>query len=188
MTSKQVRLSALILTAVSLFGYAVIAAPMKSHLAVGQKAKDFTLKDLDERENSLSKLTAQGPVVLVVLRGFPGYQCPICTKQVGSILGRAKEFDDAKAQVVLVYPGKADGLDQHAEEFIRGNDFPANVHFVTDPDYKFTKLYNLRWNAEGETAYPTSLVIAPDMTIKYSLVSEHHGGRANTEDLLAALK
>jgi len=31
---------------------------------------------------SLANLNHQGPVVLIVLRGYPGYQCPYCTRQV----------------------------------------------------------------------------------------------------------
>jgi hypothetical protein len=31
----------------------------------------------------LSTELAHGPVVLVMLRGWPGYQCPFCTRQFG---------------------------------------------------------------------------------------------------------
>lgn len=41
---------------------------------VGGKAADFTLMDLEENKVTLSKLIKEGPVALVVLRGYPGYQ------------------------------------------------------------------------------------------------------------------
>ena len=47
----------------------------------GDKAADFTLKTLDDKSIQLSDLTAKSDVVLVVLRGWPGYQCPICTRR-----------------------------------------------------------------------------------------------------------
>src|SRR5436189_49619 len=78
--------------------------------AVGEKAPEFSLKTLDDQTVELSKLTSQGPVVVIMLRGWVGYQCPVCTKQVGEFLRRAKEFADRKARVVLVYPGKAEQL------------------------------------------------------------------------------
>src|ERR1700760_4077185 len=48
---------------------------------VGDRASDFSLKTLDNQTVRLSDLTVKSPVVLVVLRGWPGYQCPSCTKQ-----------------------------------------------------------------------------------------------------------
>src|SRR5690348_11227839 len=49
---------------------------------IGEKAPDFSLKTLDDKTVRLSDLTANGKVVLIVLRGWPGYQCPICERQV----------------------------------------------------------------------------------------------------------
>ncbi|HEY3915709.1 MAG TPA: hypothetical protein VGN61_14575, partial [Verrucomicrobiae bacterium] len=40
----------------------------------GDKAPDFALKTLDDQTVRLSELTANSNVVLVVLRGWPGYQ------------------------------------------------------------------------------------------------------------------
>jgi len=42
--------------------------------AEGTKAPDFSLKSLAGKTVRLSTLTKQGPVALVVLRGYPGYQ------------------------------------------------------------------------------------------------------------------
>ena len=86
---------------------------------VGETAPDFELQALDSSKIKLSTLTKKGTVVLVVLRGFPGYQCPLCTKQVGDLIGKAKSFEAAKAQVVMIYPGEAEGLKPHAEDFIK---------------------------------------------------------------------
>lgn len=58
-----------------------------------------------EKTAKLSELTKTGPVVLVVLRGYPGYQCPICTRQVADLRRNADEFAKLGAKVVLVYPG-----------------------------------------------------------------------------------
>ena len=67
-------------------------------------------------------------MVLVVLRGWPGYQCPLCTKQVGELIGKADELKKAGAQVLFVYPGPADKLKEKADEFVKGKDYPA--HFT----------------------------------------------------------
>ncbi len=40
----------------------------KSGIAVGEKAPDFTLRDQDGQEQSLTKLLAEGPIALVFFR------------------------------------------------------------------------------------------------------------------------
>ena len=44
------------------------ASPEKAGLAVGQQAPDFTLKDQNDRDVSLSALLKKGPVALVFFR------------------------------------------------------------------------------------------------------------------------
>jgi peroxiredoxin len=154
---------------------------------VGDKAKDFTLKTLDEKEVQLSRLTKEGPVVVVVLRGWPGYQCPICTKQVADLMSKADDFAAAKARVVLIYPGPADRLGEHAREFAMGKNFKADFSFVTDPGFSFTNAYHLRWDAPKETAYPSTFIVGTDGVIKFAKVSTGHGDRSSAAELLKAL-
>lgn len=167
-------------------GPALGAAPAKAP-AVGDTAPDFTLNALDGGAARLSALTAEGPLALVVLRGYPGYQCPICTRMVGEYLARADEFAQAGARVVFVYPGPAEGLTAHAEEFVRGRDYPAHFRFLLDPDFKFTHAYGLRWDAPQETAYPSTFVLDRAGRVAYAKVSTTHGDRAPVADVLAAL-
>lgn len=154
---------------------------------VGDIAPDFELLGLKDEKIKLSTLTDQGPVVLMMLRGFPGYQCPLCTAQVGQFLGKAFELKKAGARVLMVYPGPSDGLKAHAAEFVRGKDMPDNFYIALDPDYLFTKQYNLRWEADGETAYPSTFVLDTKRTLLFAKVSHSHGDRAKIGEVLAAL-
>jgi peroxiredoxin len=155
--------------------------------AVGDEAEDFELSALDESKVKLSSLTEEGPVVLIVLRGYPGYQCPICSQQVASLLREKGKLRDAGAAVVLVYPGPAKDLKQHGEEFVRGKTLPDNFHLVIDPDYEFTSAYRLRWDESGETAYPSTFVIDKDRKIRFAKISKTHGGRSSVDEVLKAL-
>jgi peroxiredoxin Q/BCP len=155
--------------------------------AVGDVATDFTLSSVDGEAVQLSALLKRGPVVLLVLRGYPGYQCPICNTQVGQFLGSSAKLKAAGANVVMVYPGPADGLKQHAGEFIRGKTLPENFYFTLDPDYDFTNKYHLRWEKKNETAYPSTFVINPSGKIEFAKISMTHGGRASAEEVLKAL-
>jgi peroxiredoxin len=152
---------------------------------MGDKAPDFTLNTLDKKSVQLKKLEEDGPVVLVVLRGWPGYQCPICTAQVGELVQKADGFAQDGAKVVLVYPGPADQLDVHAADFIKDKKIP--FVFLTDPDFAMVNAYDLRWDAKGETSYPSTFVLSQDGMVQYAKVSHTHGDRAPTADILGAL-
>lgn len=154
---------------------------------VGEKAEDFTLNNLDGNEVQLSQLFKNNPVVLVVLRGWPGYQCPICTKQVGGLVADADKFTKSGAVVLMVYPGPSEQLQEHAKEFSEDYKFPANFYFTLDPGYSMIDKYGLRWEAPNETAYPSTFVISKKGEIVYSKVSTTHGGRAENEEIFEAL-
>lgn len=186
---RPVELLAWFVIAVSTFAsQPVWAADAEAPPAVGQPAPDFELPSLTGEPVRLSRLTSQGPVVLVVLRGYPGYQCPLCRIQFADLLKHAQAFADAGSRVVFVYPGPAEGLADHAREFVGKSVLPEHFFLVTDPDYQFTETFHLRWNAPHETAYPSSFVVGREGTVRFALVSKTHGGRAKTSDLLATLK
>lgn len=155
--------------------------------AVGDTATDFDLSGPGDVTAKLSDLTSEGPVVVLVLRGWPGYQCPLCTRQVGELIGKADEIAAADASVVLIYPGPADGLSDHAEEFMEGTTLPDGFHFVIDPGYEFTNAWNLRWDEPRETAYPSTFVINGENVITFAKISMTHGGRSSAAEVLEAL-
>lgn len=164
-------------------GLAAVAAPP----VVGDKAPDFALQSLRGQTVRLSQLTARGPVALIVLRGFPGYQCPICNRQVHEFLGEAKAFAGAGAQVVMIYPGPGQDLRSRAEEFTADKTFPDHFNLLLDPDYQFTNLYQLRWDAPKETAYPSTFLIDRRGLVFFAKISNSHGGRTTAVEVLDAL-
>ncbi len=153
---------------------------------VGSKAQNFTLKTVNGDNIQLSELYKKQPVVLVVLRGWPGYQCPICTRQVGSLVGDEDKFKNSNAIVLMVYPGPAEDLLAHAKEFSEDFKFPQNFYFTLDPDYSMINEYGLRWDAPRETAYPSTFVINKKGTIIFSKISTSHGDRASNDEILAS--
>jgi peroxiredoxin Q/BCP len=157
--------------------------------AVGAKAPDFTLDTPTGNSVSLATERAKGTTVLVLLRGFPGYQCPYCVKQVRDFVEHSTDFADKKVNVLLVYPGPPADLDQHAKEFLaKQSDLPSNIKLVIDPDYKMTNLYGLRWDAPHETAYPSTFILDKSGNILFEKISHSHGDRTSAEDILAQLK
>jgi len=162
-------------------------SPAATTPVVGDAAPNFTLNTLEDKPVELKQLTAKKPVVLVVLRGWPGYQCPICTRQVQDFARKAADFAARGAQVVMVYPGPAADLKAHAAEFLQNKEWPRDFLFVIDPDYTFTSAYGLRWDAKNETAYPSTFIIATDNKVRFAHVSTQHGDRVDSTAALKAL-
>lgn len=160
--------------------------------AIGSMATGVQLPDLDGQLVDLGEVFEAGDTVLVVLRGYPGYQCGICSRQATGFLAAAERFAEAGVRVVMVYPGPSNGLGGaglagKAEEFLAGKTLPEPITMVLDPDYTFTNAYNLRWDAPNETAYPSAFVIAKGGKIEWAKISKTHGGRADARTVLKAL-
>ncbi len=157
--------------------------------AVGELVPDFDLAVVGGDETlSLKKQLDEGPVVVVVLRGYPGYQCPLCSKQVGAIANRAKAIAENASKVILVYPGPSESLEDHAAEFMGPRTLPDPIVMVRDPDMKMVDAWGLRWTAPRETAYPATFVIDGSGKVVWKTVSDNHGGRSSVDDIVKALK
>jgi peroxiredoxin len=155
---------------------------------IGAKAPDFTLSTPIGKAVLMSADLQGHSLVLVVLRGFPGYQCPYCVKQVHDFVEHASDFTAKGAKVLLVYPGPPADMDQHAREFLEKQaELPANIVLVTDPDYTVTNLYGLRWDAPHETAYPSTFVLDKQGIIVFEQISHSHGDRLSAEEALEHL-
>jgi peroxiredoxin len=164
-----------------------VAATIGAPPAVGDRAPEFTLMNLDGAPRKLSDAVKQGPVVLVVLRGFPGYQCPLCNRQVMELVKSAPAFASAGARVVMVYPGPKDIAQTKAQEFVMDKNLPKHFELLVDPDYTMINLYNLRWDAPKETAYPSTFILNGKGLITFAKISNSHGGRTTAAEILAAL-
>src|SRR4051794_25037337 len=104
------RLLAIVVLAAALAGASTVlmAGGFGKAPKLGGKAPPFSLEATDGQRVTLAGEVARGPVVLVLLRGWPGYQCPFCTRQFADFLSHAGEFGAARARVVFVYPGPSD--------------------------------------------------------------------------------
>src|SRR5260370_4834483 len=148
------------------------------------RGRESPLSTAEGKSVRLSEVILKGPVVLVVLRGYPGYQCPYRNRQVQDFIQKSQGFADAGARVVMVYPGPPQDLGVKASEFLADKKFPDNFDLLLDPGYEFTNLYGLRWDAPHETAYPSPFLINQQCVIFFSkIVKEHGGPRTPTRNL-----
>lgn len=155
--------------------------------AVGDQAPNVALTSTLGEPVDLSKTFAAGKTVLVVLRGYPGYQCGICSRVANGFIQAAPQFQTAGFQVVMVYPGAEAGLGEKADEFLDGKQLPEPITMVLDPDFQLVNAYGIRWDAPNETAYPSTFVVAEGGAIEWSKISKTHGGRASAKQVLKAI-
>ncbi len=154
---------------------------------VGDKAPDFTLNTLDRQSVRLSDVTPKGKTVLIVLRGWPGYQCPFCTQQVQDYIKSESEFAGSHARVLMVYPGPADTLIAHAKEFLNNKDWPKDFTFVIDPAFNMVNAYGLRWDAPNETSYPSTFILDQKGIVRFAKISHSHSDRTKAAAIVDEL-
>ena len=155
--------------------------------SVGDKAPDFALSTVHGKTIRLSEVTSRSQVALAVLRGYPGYQCPFCNRQVQDFIQKAPAFAEVGVHVLFVYPGPPQDLGSRVGEFLADKKLPANTDPLLDPGYEFTNLYGLRWDAPHETAYPSTFLIDRNRVIFFSKVVKEHSGRTRATEILKAL-
>lgn len=180
-------ISSLRAAALVFFSIAAVRLTAAAPPAMGDKAPEFTLSNMQGSKMKLSDFTAKSAVVLVVLRGYPGYQCPYCTRQIQEFVSNAEAFKKQGVNVVFIYPGPPDDLPGKAAESAAGKQLPENFTLLLDPGYEFTNLYNLRWDAPKETAFPSTFLINREGKVFFAKISNSHGGRTSAAEILDAL-
>ena len=159
-----------------------------ANVKTGDKIIDFNVRLIDGSEITLNEFYDESPLVLIVLRGWPEYQCPVCSRQVGEFVAEADQFKEYGAKVLMIYPGPSKVLQEKAEEFTEDFAFPDGFYFALDLNYSMVNKYGLRWDAPKETAYPSTFVIDKTGNVLFAKVSSSHGGRADVEEVVGVLK
>lgn len=156
---------------------------------VGQRAPNFELPLVGEKRFlNLRDEYRGGPVVVIVLRGYPGYQCPICKSQFNAVVNRAKALSAETKCVVLVYTGKADQLDKNSKSFIGSRRLPQPIRVVRDDDMQMVSEWGIRWQERNQTAYPATFVIDQNGRVAWKKVSSTSAGRSTVEEILRELR
>jgi peroxiredoxin Q/BCP len=170
-----------------LFFSLMIAAALPASAAdlpsPGQPAPAFELESIRGGRVKMEDLHANGPVALVVLRGFPGYQCPFCQRQVADFAARAAAFTAIGVKVVFVYPGAV----EKASEFFKSKAFPEEFELLLDPGLTLADAYGIRWEAPRETVYPSTFLLEKGGRVFFVKSARLHGGRTTSAEVLEVL-
>jgi thioredoxin-dependent peroxiredoxin len=99
----------------------------------GQEAPDFTLRNQDDEEVTLSKLRGQ-PVVLYF---YPRADTPGCTTQACGVRDHAADYESAKAVVLGVSPDTVAKVKRFHEKQ------SLNFDLLADPEHEVADTYGV---------------------------------------------
>ena len=143
-----------------------------ANVNVGEKAPDFTLKNQDNADVTLSALRGK-PVVLVF---YPLDFSGICTTELCAIRDDYSAFVQAGAVVLGI---SRDSRHTH-KAFIEANGIKHDL--LADMKGEVARVYG-SWNEEMAFSERLTVVIAPDGTIVYTV----HNAAGNARDHHEAL-
>ncbi|HLR80881.1 MAG TPA: thioredoxin-dependent thiol peroxidase [Bacillota bacterium] len=126
-------------------------------IEVGSQAPDFTLKNQDDKEVSLSDFRGKH----IVLYFYPKDMTPGCTTQACDFRDQYEKFSELDAVIIGISP---DPIERH-QKFIDKHDLPFQL--LADEDHEVAELYGV-WKLKkmfGKEFYGierSTFIIDPD--------------------------
>lgn len=124
-------------------------------------------------------------VVLVVVRGIPqspgGVPCPYCIAQTNSLASNYDEFKNRNSEVLVVYPGPTDMVEDFISQSVKKPDLPFPL--LLDPDLKVCDRLGIR----GDLAKPSTYIVDQAGNIVYAYVGETLTDRPSLKTMFKVL-
>jgi len=170
-------------------------------ITVGERLTDARLLDVDGADTTLRAAVGETPAVLVFYRGA---WCPYCNITLRTYQDElVDELEARGVRLIAVSPQKPDGSltmqEKHGLRFAVLSDpdntllRDAGILTAPSPDARAAQLelgLDLEAvNADGTTTLPmpTTLIVAPDLTVRWVDVHPDYSTRTEPADILAAL-
>lgn len=146
-------------------------------MKIGDKASDFTLKDGDGNDWTLSDHRGK----TVVLLFYPGDNTPVCTAQLCSVRDHWSEYQATGAEVVGI---STDSVESH-KGFAEKNELPLRL--LSDSDRKVSTAYDMKSWLPGRSARGV-VVIDKEGKIAYHKAESLSLFRPADKDVLEAIR
>ena len=199
---KDAKLPAEVLALMNTTNEELIAQHVRDNaLQVGQKVENFSLVNHRGDTVELSKLLANGPVIISFYRGA---WCPYCNLELKALNDYLPQFKAQNAQLVAISPQLPDETLSTAQKNELEFDVLSDVSntianqfgLLFTLDERIQRLYS-GFGIDFEKYYgdisfklplPATYVINQNGIITYAFVSEDYTLRAEPEDVLTSLK
>lgn len=182
--NRKLRVGAAIVFLVGLGGWIALRFTGKipdtpAAVAVGERAPNFTLKNQDGKNVSLSDLTDDGHRVVLIF--FRGKYCLACRAALRGLLPRYEDFKNSKVSIVAVGPVTP----EEAKAF----ELPFPV--LSDLEFEATKKYGL-FHEKGllgkDVPRPTTLFLDKERVIRWMRTETDVRTRPDPEEIFNLLR
>ena len=146
-------------------------------MKIGENAPDFTLKDGEGKDWSLSNYIGH----TVVLLFYPGDNTPVCTAQLCSVRDHWSEYQATGAEVVGI---STDTVESHSG-FAEKHRLPLRL--LSDTDRKVSEMYNMKSWLAGRSARGV-VVIDKEGKVAYHKAQPLSLFKPSDADVLEAIK
>src|SRR5215213_380759 len=143
----------------------------------GEKAPDFTLKDLDGNDWRLADQAGK----TVVLLFYPGDNTPVCTAQLCSVRDHWSDYQATGAEVVGI---STDTVESH-QGFAEKHSLPLRL--LSDTDRAVSEMYDMKSWLSGRSARGV-VVVDKDGKIAYKKAEAISLFRPKDDDVLTAIR
>ncbi len=148
-------------------------------LKPGDKAPDFTIKDLEGKHHRLYDYLSGQKTVLLFYRGE---WCPICNLQLHSLQEKLAEFQKENAQILAV----STDTPENSQKLIAKHNLGFPV--LAGLGREVVEAYGLFFNQEKGHAEPAVFILRPDGTVAYVSLQSGPLGRPGNDDLLRIVR
>jgi peroxiredoxin len=160
------------------------ADQVESNRAADDTIGSLQFTDASGNHVRLDEYAGKKNVLLVFTRGFSGQLCPFCTTQTSRLIANYDKFSQRDTEVLLVYPGQKDQLDEFLAASMEGSDvdkFPFPV--LLDEDLAAVNQLGIA----AQLVHPSTFIIDKQGSVKLSYVGQSPIDRPSIKALLAQL-
>ena len=128
---------------------------------VGKDGNPINLADYLNKKN----------VLLVFTEGFNGMLCPFCKTQTSRLVANYSEFEKRNCEIIVVYPGPADHLDEFIEAALKTEKAQVDkVPFpiALDKEFQATDYFDIH----SMHAHPSTYLIDKQGGIQFAYVGK----------------
>lgn len=156
----------------------------------GQKLPVAKFVDASGKLVDLAAFTGKKAVVLVFMKGFYSQGiCVYCTRQTSELAKTAKDFNEAGAEILVVYPGAEEHINafvKSVREYEKSDDPRFQLPFKVLLDINQDVVRALK--IDGDLAHPTSFILDKDGVVRFQYVGRSLSDRPKAATLLEEAK
>lgn len=142
---------------------------IESNVEAPKNPSELSFVNRDGSKLELASYLGKQNVILVFTEGFNGMLCPFCQTQTSRLVANYKQFQERDCEVIVVYPGPSDHLDEFVEAALKTEKEQVDrVPFpiVLDPEFTATNYFGI----QSKLAHPSTYLIDKEGGVQFAYV------------------